>query len=79
MIIGDPAVLSREQVWNELLHYIEDGGGWRGAEFALPVLDQSETSWEDIDGQESWISDFQDSLVLSQDGDGGDVPFREDE
>ena len=26
------------QIWKEFLHYVHDGGGWRGIEFNLPSL-----------------------------------------
>jgi len=29
IIIGDPKVLSLDQVWNEFLHYVRKMGGWR--------------------------------------------------
>src|ERR1700733_4838298 len=39
IIIGDPKVLSLDQVWNEFLHYVREMGGWRGVDFELPELD----------------------------------------
>jgi hypothetical protein len=42
IIIGDPEVLSSDQVWNEFLHYIKSRGGWRGVDFELPALDDED-------------------------------------
>jgi helicase MOV-10 len=42
IIIGDPEVLSSDQVWNEFLHYIKSRGGWRGVDFELPALDDDD-------------------------------------
>ena len=39
IIIGDPKVLSLDQVWNEFLHYVRKMRGWRGVDFELPELD----------------------------------------
>lgn len=40
VVIGDPALLSLDPVWNEFLHYVRGGGGWRGVEYELPELDE---------------------------------------
>lgn len=78
IVIGDPAVLSREQTWNEFLHYILDGGGWRGASFKLPSLDLSSLiSSGASDGPDSSGAPFHDSAVLDQAGDGHDILLRE--
>lgn len=42
VIVGDPHVLSSDQVWNEFLHYIRSRGGWRGVDFNLPELDDGD-------------------------------------
>jgi helicase MOV-10 len=42
IIIGDPKVLSLDQVWNEFLHYVRKMGGWRGVDFELPELDDDD-------------------------------------
>lgn len=66
-------MLSRQQIWNEFLHYVRDGGGWRGIEFALPSLDDT--------GRASAVdlSDLAGRLGALNFGSGEDLPFREDE
>ncbi|KAF8324034.1 P-loop containing nucleoside triphosphate hydrolase protein [Clavulina sp. PMI_390] len=42
VVIGDPAVLSLDQTWNEFLHFVRREGGWRGIDYELPELDEAD-------------------------------------
>lgn len=76
---GDPAVLSREHTWDSFLHYVRDGGGWRGADYALPSFEPSATPTGWTSEVMSLANQFQNDLVLDEDGDMDDLPLRGDD
>lgn len=63
-MIGDPAVLTLDPVWNEFLHFIKGMGGWRGVEYELPSLDEDDGNEGDSIGEVA--NALRNHLVLSE-------------
>lgn len=71
-------MLALDQVWNEFLHYILRGGGWRGVEYDLPSLDDD---GDDGDAGVGALAERLDNTLRMSGGPAHDpeLPIREDE